>query len=815
MRSLFFLHLLLVAFRCLPAELVRFHGSTAAYSIDSTGSMAAITRVGTDRNLVAPGEPAPVLQVRIDGRWHRPSVATWDAGRGRLTLQYGDAGAAVVVSATNKPTHLALEIVEAQPLASIEIALWGPYPLVIGETIGEIVGVVRDRKDAVGIQALNAKTLGGYPGRENDIMTEFGADDSGHYPGLPEELRKGQGFRGDTARATAFGSVLQAYVRNRDRERILPNWGHDRYRVLPMKDGGIVGSRIGLFACAEPEALDTIGKIELAEGLPHPVIDGAWGKQSPGATASYLIVDFSEETVDRAIEMTRRAGLGYLYHSSPFAEWGHFRLKPSLFPNGWEGFRNCVDKARRAGVELGVHTLSNFITPADAYVTPVPDPRLAVIGTAELVVGVDATATELVVSDPGHFKKTALNTVRIGEELIRFGVVSGEAPWRLMECQRGAWGTRAGGHAAGAEVARLLDHDYQVFLGDAALSEEMARNIAAFCNRTGIRQISFDGLEGNWASGHGQYGRVRFTEAWHLALDEGVRGKVLNDASNPAHYNWHINTRMNWGEPWYAGFRESQTLYRFKNQLLFERNLMPHMLGWFALRADTGIEDAEWLLARAAGFDAGFALATSLASTAQLEADPSSSDTARQFGATTAILAKIALWETARMSGAFTPRMKALLRDNNREFQLRAGDKERWILNEIQVTRFIHAASAGAVAEFDHVHPGSTRGLHWILRSDAKVPVGGLEVEVGGRRVFALGDRTIPPGGSIRYVGGAEAVIADGSWKEVGRVAVTALESAGGAGRIQVRLKVVMPEGTGLKVELRTLGEDEELVRER
>jgi hypothetical protein len=65
----------------------------------------------------------------------------------------------------------------------------------------------------------------------------------------------------------------------------------------------------------------------------------------------------------------------------------------------------------------------------------------------------------------------------------------------------------------------------------------------------------------------------------------------------------------------------------------FERNLMPHMLGWFALRADTSVEDAEWLLARAAGFDAGFALAASLASTAQLEADPESADAAKQFGA--------------------------------------------------------------------------------------------------------------------------------------------------------------------------------------
>ena len=51
-------------------------------------------------------------------------------------------------------------------------------------------------------------------------------------------------------------------------------------------------------------------------------------------------------------------------------------------------------------------------------------------------------------------------------------------------------------------------------------------------------------------------------------------GQVINDASNPGHFNWHIYTRMNWGEPWYAGFRESQTLYRFKNQVLFRAQ--PH-----------------------------------------------------------------------------------------------------------------------------------------------------------------------------------------------------------------------------------------------
>jgi len=87
---------------------------------------------------------------------------------------------------------------------------------------------------------------------------------------------------------------------------------------------------------------------------------------------------------------------------------------------------------------------------------------------------------------------------------------------------------------------------------------------------------------------------------------------VINDASNPGHYFWHIYTRMNWGEPWYAGFRESQLQLRLKNQQFYRRNLMPSMLGWFSLKPETSLEDIEWMLARGAGFDAGFGLATSI-----------------------------------------------------------------------------------------------------------------------------------------------------------------------------------------------------------
>lgn len=804
---LILLLVVLAALPCTADGVIKLSNSTSTLVFDSTGSVVDLSSKATGRSLLAAGQPAPILQLRVNGQWHSPDHAAWDSKAGRLTLSYAKAGTRVVLSVIAKDTHFALELLEAEPVSPIEVVVWGPYPTVIGETIGEIVGVVRDPLDAVGIQALNAKTLGGSPHQENDIDVEFGADDTGRYPNLPVDLQKGQGFRGDTARQTPFGSILQAYSRNRSQERVIPNWGHPRYRVPPFADGGVIGSRIALFTCPRPRALATIGAIEVAEGLPHPMLDGVWAKASPGASASYLIVDFGESTVDRAIEMTRRAGLRYLYHSSPFSSWGHFGLKPSLFPNGWDGFRVCVEKAHRAGVELGIHTLSNFITPSDAYVTPVPDPRLSVIGFSELVVEADAKASELVIADPGFFSgKSALNAVRIGDELVRFESVSRAAPWRLEGCQRGAWGTRAVPHSRGAPVGRLLDHDYKVFFGDASLSQEMARRIAAFFNHTGARQLSFDGLEGNWSTGLGQYGRTLFTKAWYDALDGNTRGTVINDASNPGHFNWHINTRMNWGEPWYAGFRESQTLYRFKNQVLFERNLMPHMLGWFALRSNTSLEDAEWLLARAAGFDAGFALATSLASTAQLAADPTSADTARQFGATTAILASISQWETARMAGAFTPEMKARLRDNQREFHLSPEGSGRWKLQEAFVGRFSHGIQKSGSTRFEFMNPAPAQPLQWIVRSESKSPVSNIQLHVGGRPVFDLGDVILPPGGSIRYPGGSEAILCDAAWKEIGRRSVDAAAGRISGGPVEVRADGLLPDGAALKIELRTLG---------
>jgi hypothetical protein len=187
----------------------------------------------------------------------------------------------------------------------------------VKETIGEVVGIVRDGKYAIGLQALNPKTLGGI------LNKEGGAD----------------GPRGDAAIARSYGSSLQAYSLDRSKPRRLSVW-NDQYPdmpVAPIPGETTIGSAIALFGCPEKEVLEHVGAIELAEGLPHPMINGTWLKQSPETGRAYLIADFNEGNIDEMLDYTNQAGLASLYHEGPFLSWGHFILDPKSFPNGNAG----------------------------------------------------------------------------------------------------------------------------------------------------------------------------------------------------------------------------------------------------------------------------------------------------------------------------------------------------------------------------------------------------------------------------------------------------------------------------------------------
>ncbi|MCB9218189.1 MAG: hypothetical protein H6610_01870 [Ignavibacteriales bacterium] len=646
----------------------------------------------------------------------------------------------------------------------IELVIWGPYPTKLNKVIGETIGVVQGENIAFGLQALNAKTLGGYPWTDNDCMPQINIFAQNDYTDLSEEGKEYVLYRVEAAKPTKYGSSLQAYCRNRNEERIIENLDHEFYFSPKYEDGGIIGSSIALFGCEKENILNTISKIEKNENLPHPMLEGEWNKTSKAASRAYIIYDFSESSIDKAIMLTQKAGLKYLYQGNPFETWGKFELSKKNFPNGINGLKSCIEKANKNGIQVGLHTLSNFITPNDKYVSPIPDQRLGKVGSSIITEAINKSQKEIKIEDPkffNQFKNNSMKTVMVDQELIRYGSVAQENnEWYLKECERGAFNTKAASHEKGIEIIKLADHAYKVFLTNPDLSLEVSKNLADLFNQTGLRQISFDGLEGNRSTGMGNYGEILFVENWYNNLNGKIKESFIADASRTTHYFWHIYTRMNWGEPWYAGFRESQTEYRLKNQAYFKRNLMPRMLGWFQLRPETSTEDIEWMLARSAAFDAGYAFVLSDNS---INANKN----------TDQIFNLIGTWEEARLSDIFSDEQKQKMEDIKNEFTLKKVSDGNWEWNQVYSNKFIHNKKVRQPGEplfstFNFINPTENEEVHFILKA-VKSDLSKITFEIDNFKKIEL-PITLKKDEILKYSGGDKAIVYKSNWEKVSEI---------------------------------------------
>ena len=650
--------------------------STLRIEFSAAGTITALRDEGTGIDYLAHEQPAPFLTLVSGGKRYLPTSMTVPSGgsSSSTTLTYAQAGVTIAVAMRATGSYTRFEVVSATPATKVDAIIWGPYPTTIKETVGEIIGVVRNGQVALGLQVLNMKTLGG------DLPNDEGSTWA----------------RGIAAQPKPFGSVLQAYAINRDRPRHVDAWGgvYKNMPVEPIKGETVVGSAIALFSSPEAETLDRLEQIEVAEHLPHPSIGGEWIKRSAIYNRSYLISSFGEADVDEMIGYTKRAGLFSLYHEGPFKSWGHFVLDEKQFPNGRAGLKLAVDKAHAAGIHLGTHTLTNFINTNDPYVTPVPDDRLSVTGSSTLVRDIDAAQKSIEVASPEYFdqlKDNNLHAVKIGKEIVQYRAVTAEKPYTLLDVQRGAFGTTAAAHRKGETAGKLFDHAYKVFFPNFDMQREVASNLARFLNETGVDHIDFDGHEGALASGQGDYALAVFAKD---VLDQ-TKHDLINGTSTSKTFYWHIGSYYNWGEPWYGGFNESMQQYRIDNQSLFDRNYMPHMLGWYLLTENTTLPEMEWMLARAAGYRAGFAM---VARPKALRANP----------LTPALLDAIREWEDARTRHAFDAEQESRLKDPKRDFHLEKTGDGAWKLHEF-------ASSPVFVRERMERQPGEPTHTVWTV----------------------------------------------------------------------------------------------------
>ncbi|MEG2301569.1 MAG: hypothetical protein RSC14_01690 [Niameybacter sp.] len=633
---------------------------------------------------------APLIRVVKQEKVYLPTQAVVEGER--IYLAFQEARATIKLGMKGYSNYLTLEVEEIIG-EGIDTLIWGPYPTSIQETIGEIIGVVRDQETAIGMQALNIKTLTGWP---CELTSEF--DDQGEQSLFSVSVC-GFKYPDLTAAPTQFGSVIQGYCRDRRHDRIGQVWTKEHVCIegFEGEDAEIVGSKIALFGCHPDMILDTIEKIEVEQNLPHPMIEGEWVKTARKAMMSYLITDFSEANIEDVLDMAQKGGFEYIYHPDPFTHWGHFKFRNDHFPTGEEGMKGCVEQAQAKGIGVGVHTLTTFTTTNDAYVTPVPDQRLAKVQTTYLVEDLDEEADCIALADVTHFEEVdTLGAALVGNEIIQYEYVKeNDGKFYLMDCTRGAFGTQSAPHKANERISKLWDYPYKVLFPNLELQEEYIDRLVALFNELGLKQISFDGLEGCLATGHEAYSICRMVAKYY----EGCNHEVINDSSRLHHYLWHIHTRTNWGEPWGAKMREGQTELRTSNQPFYKRNLFPRMLGWFLIRLAerkfeaTTPDEVEWMLSRAAGFDAGFSICMDY-------------KVMKDHGYSARYMELTKQWERARARDAFTKEQKARLIEDQEEWHLEKVGEDKWILYPIHISKEY-------MCDPEQLQPGQPGGADW------------------------------------------------------------------------------------------------------
>ncbi len=644
--------------------------------------------------------PSPAGLLAADGALYAPVRA--DVSGEVILLTYPQ-GTKVRLSCRLEGEGKWYRLAVEEITGSADSFVFGPWTAE-AEDFGEVICAAWSADgSAVCAQALNTKTVHGFEAEFRENRTGIAE------PGKAEGKR--------------FPLVFTANDMKKPKKfDFLDMHGAD---AVPVggSDALIAGAAVALtFAPSRGELLDIIGEIELAESLPHPVIGGEWAKKSRRASDIYFVIGGGD--AESNIAMAEKAGVGCLYFGDPFASWGHFGISEKMYPEGEEGFRKFIARAKARGVDTGFHTLSNFIHTHDPYVTPVPDRRLLKMDETVLTEAVTESSPEIFVRDKNNFTRpSTLNCLRIGDELIRFGGFD-EEKMCLTGCARGAFGTQARAYPAGTALARLWDHGYATLFPDLELQNEMAARLGQVIRDTGIVRTSFDGIEGCLYNGRGDYSRSEFARR----VFETSGGGLICDSSNMSHYLWHVQSYANWGEPWYdEDHRGGYACRRALQQDYFAKNLLPGMLGWYAVYNSSGRfeaslpENFEYELSRTAAFDAGTCIVF-----------PD-----RPHGKQDEYLAMVRVWSEFRAGGDLPEALRAVMKDEHSDWHL-AEEDGGWELRKLRVeTRSLdyterkltmesgstgYAASGEAVSEGNETLHDSLVNMGADTSPDAKDP---------------------------------------------------------------------------------------------
>lgn len=311
------------------------------------------------------------------------------------------------------------------------------------------------------------------------------------------------------------------------------------------------------------------------------------------------------------------------------------------------------EKCRQAGLDLGISVLANRIPTNSRLVSPKPSPHLLKQGTLQLQSSIDDNQIEIAVYlSPLFDQPQNINVIQIDDELIVYRTTEASTFFHLLHhCKRGAFGTKATSHAKNAVVYKLWDTPERALLPDLEVQNQMAQAEAKRWAKTNSPLLIFNDLKSYALNELGDEAIGLFLDTMHKYNP----GKLLQaDLLTPSskQYLSRVNENQYWNESMRTKIIETLT----EKQVFYHENQMPWMIGNFNIhladknRKATSMEELEWFLSKAAAFDAGFGL-------------DFSAEAMRKHGLTNIMLNTIKIWETLRLSQAFSDDIKETLKD--------------------------------------------------------------------------------------------------------------------------------------------------------
>ena len=389
---------------------------------------------------------------------------------------------------------------------------------------------------------------------------------------------------------------------------------------------GLVGARTAIVAAPQPLFRDVLKEaVSAAPDLPHSSLGGPWALDADINRGSYLIDTegkLGPDTVEDWITLAKNLGITQIdFHTGKSLRFGDLAPNPALYPKGLDDVKAVVARLHAAGIAAGLHTYAFFIAKDSAWVTPVPDPRLAVDATFTLAGALTNDADSVLTQEPTKSMSTVTGfqirnsvTLRIDDELVTYTGVSAEAPFGFTGCKRGAWGTTPAAHAKDAKLTHLKEC-FGLFVpdGDSTLFAEVAAKTAQIYNACGFDMIYLDALDGADILAGG-------LNAWHYGakyvfeLGKRLERPALFEMSTFGHHLWYVRSRMGaWDVPPRAAkrFIDAHVIANRDCGPMF----MPPHLGWWGvfdwdnLQPERTFPDTiDYLCCKCIGTDCGLSL---------------------------------------------------------------------------------------------------------------------------------------------------------------------------------------------------------------